>query len=83
MGGGGGELAPLTIQTIVKFRAFEEQCIRYISTNYFLTWQVYLFKRFLCCGVDGFFLTRLCQKLKKTKKKNNNNNNKKKRGKVC
>ena len=54
-GGVGGELAPPTIQTIVKFRAFEEQCIRYISTNYFLTWQVYLFKRFLCCGVDGFF----------------------------
>ena len=68
-GGVGGELAPPTIQTIVKFRAFEEQCIRYISTNYFLTWQVYLFKRCLCCGVDGFFLTRLCQKLKKTKKK--------------
>ena len=69
-GGGGGEnWRPPTIQTIVKFHAFEEQYIRYISTNYFLTWQVYLFKRFLCCGVDGFFLTRLCQKLKKTKKK--------------
>ena len=71
-GGGGGENLrppPPPKKTIVKFRAFEEQYIRYISTNCFLTWQVYLFKRFLCCGVDGFFLTRLCQKLKKTKKK--------------
>ena len=78
---GGGELAPPTIQTIAKFRAFEEQCIRYISTNYFLTWQVYLFKRLLCCGVDGFFLTRLCQKLKKTKRTTTTTT--KKRGKVC
>ena len=76
------ELAPPTIQTIVKFRAFEEQCIRYISTNYFLTWQVYLFKRFLCCGVDGFFVTRLCQKLKKTKRRRTTTTAKK-RGKVC
>ena len=83
-GGGGENWRPPTIQTIVKFRAFEGQYIRYISTNYFLTWQVYLFKRFLCCGVDGFFLTRLCQKLKKTKKKTTTTTTtKKKRGKVC
>ena len=40
-------------------------------------------KRFLCCGVDGFFLTHLCQKLKKTKRRRRTTTTTKKRGKVC
>ena len=40
-GGGGGQLAPTTKQTSVKFRDFQELYVHQFSTNYFQAWQFY------------------------------------------